>query len=297
MATISGEVRDENNDLLADCVVRAYRRDTGAPLVAGLSGDGSEETVGDTDYDSVLLLMHCDGADGSTTFTDESPTPKTVTAYGGALIETDQSKFGGASAYFDGNNDYLLVTGITGGLGNADFTIEMWCNTTTTAAGYANLYYLGSGVGSLSRYSNTIVWYQDGALRCASSPIATNTWYHIAVVRSSGVVTLYLNGVSQGTYSTTVNFTNTTHTIGSVQAGTSEFFSGYLDDIRVTKGVARYTSGFTPPTAALIGGTIPAKPLGEYTLTTAYTGEVQVIALDPDGGTTFNDLILRTTPV
>lgn len=301
MATISGEVRDENNDLLADCVVRAYRRDNGALLVAGLSGDGSPEGPGDPDYASVSLLLHCDGTDGSTTFTDHSPTPKTVTAYGNAHIETDQSKFGGTSAYFDGANDGLMLADLA--LGTDAFTIEMWVKTSSSVQ-YAQLIGNEPGftlmVNHESSTSGNFALYVSGGLLLTSVSGDWNdgAWHHIALVRLVNTFTLYTDGNANGTGTYTGSLSGSNLWLGRNNVYTPRNLVGYLDDIRITKGVARYTANFTPPTEAFLGyAEVPAKPLGEYTLTTAYTGEVNVIALDPAGGTTFNDLILRTTPV
>ncbi|MBP8282657.1 MAG: LamG domain-containing protein [Chromatiaceae bacterium] len=315
MATISGEIRDENDDLLADCVVRAYRRDTGALLVAGLSGDGSEEVPGDADYASVSLLLHCDGTDGSTTFTDNSPTPKTITVYGNAHIETDQSKFGGASAYFDGTGDYLTAPASAAfNFGSGNFTLEFFIKTAGTLQYMCPL---GKNSGTFGDGAITILlnhsgsgaaslWVEDynaGAPLLASATSAAindNAWHHFAVVRNGSAWAMYKDGTSiaTATWAGAISDASYLYAIGTDPGNLTRYLTGYLDDIRITKGVARYTANFTPPDAAFLDyAVIPAKPLGEYALTTSYTGEVQVIALDPAGGTTFNDLILRTTPV
>lgn len=313
MATISGEVRDDAGDLVADVVVRAYRRDTGALLVADVSGDGSTPEPGDDDYESVSLLLHCDGANDSTTFTDNSPTPQTVVANGGACIKTAQSKYGGASAFFSSasnGSENLTVAGSAGSLSSVtDFTIE------------ANVYitdwntescYLSYGSGSSNRQwlvtinTTRLQFYwsdsnsQEHFINCTYS-LSLNTWYHLAFVKSGTTVTCYVNGesIGSGTVSSLRTCTGPLYVASFWgYVGTSTYFRGYIDEIRITKGVARYTANFTPPSAAFLNSAdLPAKPLGEYTLTTDYTDEVQVIALDPAGGTTFNDLILRTTPV
>ena len=314
MPTISGTVRDENNDLLADAVVRAYRRDTGALLVAGLSGDGSEEEPGDADYASVSLLLHCDGADGATTFVDNSPTPKTITVYGNAHIETDQSKFGGASAFFSATNDGRERVSAPAEAGNLNaystFTVEAWVRVTNWDD-YS--FFISQGSGSSNRgwginvnASQARFYYTtDGSsdeLIYAPHTFALDTWYHIAVVSTAGQIAIYVDGASKGTGTLSGAIFNSTGPLqlGSFMeyTGISHCFRGYVDEVRITKGVARYTAAFTPPTAAFLDyATIPAKPIGEYRLTTSYTGEVNVITLDPTDGTTFNDLILRTTPV
>lgn len=311
MATISGEVRDDAGDLVADVVVRAYRRDTGALLVSGLSGDGSEEVPGDADWDDVVLLLHFDGTDGSTTFTDSSGTPKTITAGGNAHIEADHVKYGDASGAFDGTGDYLTFNNPL--LSHAgDFTIETFFRLAGTPTGdtYNTSYYLfssgpnSSDAGCDFAIGSTKIWFNAYAYSTrtisASWTPDTGVWHHIALVRSGNVFTLYLDGTSIGTGTAAGTLTSNALAAISRCEPTGEatgYLNGYLDEYRITKDVARYTGGFTAPTAAFPADTIPAKPLGEYSLTTAYTGEVQVIALDPSGGTTFNDLILRTTPV
>ena len=83
---------------------------------------------------------------------------------------------------------------------------------------------------------------------------------------------------------------------GNVNNG--ESFKGYVDSIRLTKGFARYTENFAPPTSEFLRGEgIPACAFGEYALTVPYSGEVQVICLHDDAGPLQNDLVLRTFPV
>ncbi|MBP7983229.1 MAG: LamG domain-containing protein [Chromatiaceae bacterium] len=321
MATISGEVRDDAGDLVADVVVRAYRRDTGALLVSGLSGDGSEEVPGDADWDDVVLLLHFDGTDGSTTFTDSSGTPKTITAGGNAHIEADQVKYGDASGAFDGTGDYLRIPYESAfDLGAGDFTIEAWvyvtayrsdtahiCGTYTYGAVDGGTNNAGWQFGITSAGKLKLTWGANSApidIVTSSGAVGLNAWKHVCAVRSGTTVKLYINGANDGTatYGTNIAFTKSYFYVGSYNRSGTPYgavvsFAGYMDELRLTVGTARNTTDFTVPDAAFIEGTIPAKPLGEYTLTTAYTGEVQVTALDPAGGTTFNDLILRTTPV
>lgn len=306
MATISGEIRDENNDLLADCVVRVYRRDTGALLVAGVSGDGLPETVGDEHYDSVVLSLHMDGTDGGTTFTDSSATPKTVTANGNARIESDQSKFGGTSGYFYAYDDYLTIPyDASLSFGTGDFTVEMWLRM--GIANRQNAIMSSSEAGGfglvLNSAYNTIGLAKVGSgylVQFAGHNIQANTWTHVEVTRSGSSNYCFINGTQIDTTKTNSESWVCGATGFKIHApsGLYDVNTIYIDDLRITNGVARHTANFTPPTATFADSLgIPARPLGEYTLTTGYADEVQVIALDPNGGTTLNDLILRTTPV
>ena len=80
-----------------------------------------------------------------------------------------------------------------------------------------------------------------------------NTWYHIAYVKSAGVLNLYVNGVFDNSVAMNVQTgrPGQSNIFLGAQTGNSNYFTGYLEDFRITKGVARYTTGFTPPTAPL----------------------------------------------
>ena len=188
------------------------------------------------------------GVDGSTAALVARPG---VTAVGNAQISTSQSKYGGASAYFDGSGDYLDVsgTGIATAFGTGDFTIEGWIYPTDSTFGRRILQFSDNndnldlnlnGAGSISYYNGS------SATSSSSGIISLNTWTHIALVRSSGTVKVYVNGFSVLTQSTTPNTSSSRVLyIGGI---TNVWFNGYVDDLRVTK-YARYTSTFTPPAA------------------------------------------------
>ena len=299
---LSGEVRDVNNSLLANTVVRAYRRDTGAMLVSGLSGDGTAEVLGDEYYSAVALLLHCDGTDGSTTFTDSSQTPKTVTSHGNAHVETDQAKFGTAAAYFDGTGDYLSLTGVSFGTG--DFTVEGWVRITTPSSVFTildtrNAAFTNSGFVLYVSSTQTLTFGRGSPFVTAegTTSVPADTWQHVALTRSSGTVRGYLNGTKEFEVTDTKTFSLTGWKIGQSWDVAAAQSAGYIDDFRVTVGVARYVgASFTPPTAAFLEAAIPAKPLGEYALDLPYAGEVQLVYLDADAEPLYNDKILRVIP-
>ena len=182
---------------------------------------------------------------------------------GNAQISTAQSKFGGSSMAFDGNGDYVVQpTNINFGYGTGDFTIEFWLYLNTTSADQtmvSNLtsdtsvnphIYYGNGLG--------IRYYTGGANRIIGSALSTSTWYHIAVSRASGSTKMFINGTQTGSTYTDSNNYGTTAPLGiatywvSGSPGTVSTLNGYLDDLRITKGYARYTANFTPPTSALL---------------------------------------------
>jgi len=215
----------------------------------------------DPRFSEVSLLLPMDGADASTTFTDESELGNTVTAVGGAQIDTAQSKFGGASLLLDGTGDYLeLPVDAALDFGTGDFTIEAWIRVSTIASNnliFQNKdYFLSDGFIFYVDTGGHLNIFGGNALLISGSgaTVAIDTWYHVAMVRSSGTVTLYLDGVSQGSAALATSWPMAANnSIGADYyngALTGGYFNGHLDDFRITKGAARYTAAFTPPLVA-----------------------------------------------
>jgi len=208
----------------------------------------------DPDFSSVSLLLHGNGANNSTTFTDSSSNAHTVTANGDAEISTTQSKFGGASMYFDGSGDYLTATDSSFAFGTGEFTIEFWMRAASIANSEASLSVGNAGTSNSWQISPVSSGTDLGFVGASSVIVSTsfpslNTWHHVAVVRdSSNVVTLYLNGTNVDSATNTNNYSATNLRVGVNRAVTA-YYDGYIDDLRITKGVARYTSSFTPQTA------------------------------------------------
>lgn len=205
---------------------------------------------------SVSLYLKGDGPNASTTFIDSSPAPKTVTAVGNAQISTAQSKSGGASMLFDGSGDYVEVSSNTAfEFGTGDFTIELWFYMSTLPATFALFsgcagrnFYFGIGTYSGNRY---LISYDGSAElnQVSGTSITAGTWYHAAHCRSGGTARLFLNGneVRSGSFGSITGTTG--YQVGASPFYAQYYFNGYIDDFRITKGVARYTSNFTPPGA------------------------------------------------
>lgn len=208
-------------------------------------------------WSSVVLLLQCDGANGSTTFTDSSIVGRTMTAGGDACITTTEPKFGSGAATFDGTGDKITAADSEDwNFGTGDFTVEGWVYPASTSAqqtiiaqwntaNTAFFFGVGSGLG---------LYLNSGLVIPYTSWPSANTWHHFAFTRSGVYVRLFINGTQSGS---TVNFGS-----GAIQNSSSllgigrddygnPFFSGKMDDIRITKGVARYTSNFSVPTKAL----------------------------------------------
>jgi hypothetical protein len=160
----------------------------------------------------------------------------------------------GGSAYFDGTGDNLTqASGQQVSFGTGNFTIEAWIYWTTSIASESAIMW-GNGVGwTLYVFpANRLQWgtttpQTPANLRTGNTTLVPGQWYHIAVTRSGTTVTLWVNGVSDGTVTDSANYSaNGTLDIGISHS--SNYFTGYMSGVRVIKGTALYTSTFTPPT-------------------------------------------------
>jgi hypothetical protein len=211
----------------------------------------------DTDYNSVSLLLR-NGAPVLVPL-DESPTPKAITAFGDAGISTSVFKYGDSSLAFDGTGDYLTLGGQSDfAFGTGDFTIEMWVwfnNLSTVSILYDSRPPSTQGAYPvLYRTTDNIVrYFVSTADRIIGSAVAQNTWIHIAVCRSGTSTRLFIDGQQSGsTYTDSTNYINAaSRPIIGASGSLTAPLNGYIDDLRVTKGIARYTSNFLPPPAEL----------------------------------------------
>ncbi|HEY0089411.1 MAG TPA: LamG domain-containing protein [Candidatus Lokiarchaeia archaeon] len=207
-----------------------------------------------------VLLLHCNGTDGSTTFTD-SATGKTVTPHGTMQIDTAQSKFGGASALFDGDSDYLtLADSDDWNFGTYDWTLEGFIRPNgSVGTSFLFSQYIDANnrldfslnatyFVFMASKSSTVYAYYLGD----STAITANNLHHFAFVRFGSNFYIYLNGKQVALTVITAISTNAmpdlaqTASIG-VRADINYFFNGWLDEYRITKGVARYLKNFTVP--------------------------------------------------
>jgi hypothetical protein len=177
---------------------------------------------------------------------------------GNAQISTTQSKFGGASIAFDGTGDWLLLPASPNmALGTGDLTFECWIYA--TAASDSPIYesrstLLNTDGFTVTAFSSTVIRvYTTTALVSATVSNYLNTWTHVAFTRQGSTNRLFVNGTLQATATASDNFSNQVVVVGGGRytANTiTNSFTGYIDDLRITKGYARYTANFTPPTAA-----------------------------------------------
>lgn len=207
-----------------------------------------------------VALLHMDGADASTTFTDESG--KSWTANGNAQIDTAQSKFGGASGLFDGTDSVSSVDSADWDFGTADFSIDFWVrfNALPASGSAENFVWRDRTAGGQMIRVTVINVAGTYTLRAALDNVAKNqtwsspstgTWYHIAITRSGTSLYHFIDGTQVGsTLTSSENIADTTALNVGGNGTSAEGVNGWLDEVRISKGIARWTANFTPPTTA-----------------------------------------------
>ena len=302
MPAVGGSVVDSAGAPV-DRELRLYRRDTGALLGKTRSSGGD----GDPHFDKVSLLLHMDGVDGSTTFVENFGAE--CLPVGAAHISAAQGVYGGSSLALNGSMSGLQVNNTDAlNLGVGDFTIEMWvyvtAHTNTTAALLASggsRWGPGECVLRFDTGSVLSLYTNSSGILVGTGSFPTGQWQHVAMCRSGGTASIYQGGVAvaSGWLPGNLNFSNNLKSF----LGYSDFdkisLNGYIDDLRVTKGLARYTSNFVPPSTPFPDAPDAGRTLafGEYYFATTHTGEVQVVCVDDASEPLENDLILRTFPV
>lgn len=217
------------------------------PVAAGPAPAG-----GDPYWANVNIFL-----DGETV-ADTSSVAHSITN-SGVTASTTQKKFGSKSLYFNGSS-YMKVDGTDIGVGTGDFTLDFWVyqtslptngvyveSRTTGATTNAYIFFADSG-GGVTNYvdSGFYIFQNDGTL-------TLNQWQHIAWSRSGTSSRLFIDGTLIDTVSDSVDYSQDGFVIGAVYDGSAAFLNGYIDNLRWTKGVARYTSSFTPPAAGDYG--------------------------------------------
>ena len=216
-------------------------------------------TLGELNFHKVKLLLPFNGSNGATSESDLSNDNRTITFSGSnANISTAQSKFGGSSLYIGGDGSKVEI-GADGLDATGDFTFECWIYD-TSVDNYPQLainssnngFFLYLGNGATSGSNKVVRHWNGGSVTNFSTELPQSQWYHFALVRSGSTVKLYINGTADSTTRTDSGTylmgQSSTLTIGADGQGND--FRGYINDLRITNGLARYTSNFTPPTSA-----------------------------------------------
>jgi YD repeat-containing protein len=271
----NGQPDPSNGNAVASCAPGTALLPDGKPIAvlckkieqATSDADGSQGTSVDAMFYDVVLLLHMDGQEGGTSFTDSSPLKRTLVRSGQAAMSAAQAKFGSTSGKFSpASLDTLFLTGTTATQLPGDFTIQafVFWNAETTAnssifASGHELFRAGS-TGKLSW------WYASATRITGTTTIQPGVWYHVALVRKGGTITAYLNGQPEGTYTSTAvmgTVGSNAESVGSWR-GSSEFLNGFIDELSITRGVALYDGAFSPPTAPYVVPS-PVRQIWTYT--------------------------------
>ncbi|NTW32895.1 MAG: LamG domain-containing protein [Bacteroidetes bacterium] len=215
-----------------------------------------------TDDASTKLKIHANGADNSTSFIDASLSPHTVTTNGDAKVSSSPAKFS-QSAIFDGVGDYLTIPNSSDwDFGTSDFTVDFWV--------YVNGNQTGA-IGLITAKTNGVsggwsIFWQDGNTGklyinkdnsdyfISTGTVSQSAWTHVALVRYGNTLTFYFGGANSGSKDVTGATFNSMGTgLGIAEMFTNiagyQTLKGSLDEIRISKGIARWTSDFIPPAA------------------------------------------------
>ena len=243
---------------------------TDGAVFVGDARESSTATAGSRLYDqagvdstAVKLLIHGNEGSGQS-FTDSSLSNIPITAVGHVTHSTAESKFSGGSIFFDGTGDYLNVgnssatyTDVFYDVNGLDFTYDFWVYR--TGSGRRGLI---SSHDNSSNYDDIEIEFTSankimGGFRTTAmaflavtttTALAVDTWYHVAMVRQSGILKIYLNGILEATNGTTYTG-NIQNRGGVLLVGKYAALDhqGYMDEIRITIGSALWTQNFTPP--------------------------------------------------
>jgi hypothetical protein len=253
------------------------------------------------------VLLHFDGANGSTSIVDQGGSSWTV--HNSAALSTTQAKFGpsslglSAGGFITSPSSSLLTPGAN------DFTYECWVYLNSYTSGQAGLFDKQASNVSFSG-ANCVVFTNGnpffivasssgswGVTLTGSSVVSLNTWTHLAFVRYGNTWTIYQDGVNVG--QTTASFT--VHDDGSDQiigaawnSGPGSYLDGYIDEVRILNGTAAYTANFTPPGQPFAPGgdtdaSIPAGSLSMSEQTPAFNNLLLMHFEGTNGSTTFTD--------
>lgn len=303
---IAGTIRDRNG-FLAERSVKVYQRSTGTLLSKMLTQEG------DANIGNVSLLLHGELVGSTYSIVDSSVNSHAISSIGYPQISTTVGILGSTSLQLNGVQDALSINhDTTLNLASGDFTIESWINvkslatrrtilqkdqsygTTYTSYSFAvetNGQLLAAvGTGASATYSQSI--------SSAVGSILVNTWYHVAFVRYGTLLKLFINGVevASATQTGTPVDGGKPLIIGRYPNGGGSadmWWHGYLRDLRITKGIARYTSGFSAPSKRFPDNSLS---LGYYYAKLPTLEEVNVVASDDDGDIFENDKIIRVIP-
>ncbi len=210
-------------------------------------------------WSNVQVRLSFNGADASTTITDLSDAARGFTVIGNAQLDTSIKKYGSAALLLDGTGDSIRCESITTLVLSGDFTAEAWAYfVDATPATFECVFKAADGIGFsnisvLRNTSGNLLLFMNGGTRITSgSAVSNGAWHHVAVERIGSTVKLYVDGVSQGTYTSSSTYDIYELYYGSYSYdGTTYPLKGSIDDARWVVGESVYGADFTPPAAEM----------------------------------------------
>lgn len=214
------------------------------------------------------LLITSNNADGATAFTDISGREHTVSAVGDIHHETDKIWYGKSSIYCDGNDDNLEIPyNADWDLGGGDFTLDLFANfSASKESGLISHWSASPNYGWLFYWTGSALFFQwsttgtdAGNFQSRSFGADLGTWYHIEVSRNGNDLRFFYNGTQLGTTATisaTIYNPSQPLRIGryiTTGGDGSSDLQGYIDNVRVRKGVGGHTANFKPPVRQYTG--------------------------------------------
>ena len=212
------------------------------------------------------IMLHFDGSDAGTTFTDSSASAHTFTGGGNAQLDTAFKKFGTAALLCDGSGDYITTNDSSDfTLDLSDWTVDFWFNLTVAgglirrafgqgdSSNTTSLVSIHGGIDENDFVSATINSGSASATITGTTAITTSGWHHYALVRTGNVIKLFLDGVQEGgdlSFTLAVNDSAYKFSIGRLGETAANYWRGSIDEFRLSVGIARWTSNFTPESAA-----------------------------------------------
>lgn len=225
----------------------------------------SDALLGDPYWGNVVLLLGFDGVDAATSFADESSRAHgSPTFVGNAQLDTAQKKFGESSLLLDGTGDYASYSDHDDwSFGAGDFTMECFARFAVTPANLMLLSKYSTSASSAEYFlllgtDITFLWFDPTdtfhSITAVTPGVVQDQWYHVAVDRVAGHLRLYLDGAVMAVDAASPDLKdgpipNFTFDIGRRNHTNPFYWNGWVDEVRLTKGVARYAGAFTPSTS------------------------------------------------
>lgn len=218
--------------------------------------------MSDKYFSNVKLLCGFNGADGATAFTDESSAARAATFFGNAKLDTAQKRFGTAALLLDGSGDYVsFADSADFTLGANDFTVECWIrfanSPDATSRNWVTHYDAGGSQRAwIWRYSASRLQFLYSTNGISTTSFLTDwfpqsqVWYHCAAAREAANLRFFVNGELSAVHNigaASIFNSSSAIRIGAENSAATNFWDGWIDEVRLTVGAARYTSAFIPP--------------------------------------------------